>query len=164
MIDPTSRESLRAAGFEGFVSVGSLREAGLAPVPERRGVYLLLAEASAEPPRFLPVSPAGGGLAATQPAGELEERWVPGAIVLYVGRADGKATLRSRVGQFLDFGRGKRTGHRDGRAVWQIPRSAGFVLCWQTVSGKSAWGRRRSILEAFREGFGRLPFGNARGD
>lgn len=164
MIDPTTEAGLRQAGYDGFLTVGSLRDSGLDQVPDQPGVYLML-YGSQEPPRFLPVSPAAtlGRESATIPVGELEDLWVPGALVLYAGLAGGKgkaATLRSRIGQFLDFGRGQKTRHRDGRAVWQIARSSTLVLCWLATPGAEPWGKRNTLLKAFRAQHGSPPFAN----
>ena len=167
MIDPTTEEGLRRAGYEGFATIGALRESGLAGVPAQPGVYLALT-LSEDPPRYLPISPAGtiAGESATIPVDELEDSWVPGALVLYAGLAGGKgktATLRSRIGQFLDFGRGRKVRHRDGRAVWQIARSSTLVMCWLPTPRADPWGKRKSLLTAFADRHGSAPFGNRAG-
>ena len=167
MIDPTTEEGLRRAGYVGFVTIGALREAGLVAVPDEPGVYLALYPA-AEEPRFLPVSPAAeiGRESATIPVGELEDLWVSGALVLYAGLAGGKgrsATLRTRIGQYLDFGRGQKVRHRDGRAVWQVVRSSTLIMCWLPTPGADPWGKRNSLLTAFRERHGSPPFANRTG-
>ena len=84
-------KGLRQAGYDGFVTIGTLRETGFAGVPHQPGVYLALYP-SDEAPRFLPVSPAAtlGREDATIPVGELEDDWVDGALVLYAGMAGGK--------------------------------------------------------------------------
>ncbi len=167
MIDPTTEEGLREAGYGGFVTIGSLREHGFAGIPDEPGVYLAL-YSSDDPPRFLPASPAAtlGKELATIPVGELEEDWVDGAYVLYAGMAGGKgkpATLRTRIEQFLDFGRGQKTRHRDGRAVWQVVRSSALVICWQATPGADPWGKRNSLLSAFKDRHGGAPFANRAG-
>ncbi len=77
MIDPTTEEGLRQAGYDGFVTIGTLRETGFAGIPHQPGVYLALYP-SEDAPRFLPVSPAAtlGKELATIPVGELEDDWV----------------------------------------------------------------------------------------
>jgi hypothetical protein len=167
IIDPTTEQGLRQSGYEGFVTIGALRESDFGGVPDQPGVYLAL-YASQDPPRFLPVSPAGeiAGESATIPVDELEDFWVPDALVLYAGMAGGKgkkATLRSRVEQFLDFGRGQKVRHRDGRAVWQIVRSSTLLICWLPTPRADPWGKRKSLLNAFAERHGSPPFGNRAG-
>jgi len=167
MIDPTTEDGLRRAGYEGFKTVGALRESGLAGIPAQPGVYLTLT-LSEDPPRFLPISPAGtiAGESATIPVHEIEDNWVPGALVLYAGLAGGKgktATLRSRIGRFLDFGRGQKVRHRDGRAVWQIVRSSTLVMCWLPTPGADPWGKRKTLLTAFADRYGSAPFANRAG-
>ena len=167
MIDPTSQEGLRQAGYEGFVTIGTLREEGLLKVPAHAGVYLALYPSN-DPPRFLPVSPAAtlGRQEATIPVGELEEDWVEEAYLLFAGSAGGKgksATLRSRLQHFLDFGRGQKVSHRAGRAIWQIVRSSTLQICWQATAGGDPWGKRNSLLTAFKRQHGSAPFANRAG-
>ena len=167
MIDPTTEEGLRQAGYDGFVTIGSLRETGFAGIPHQPGVYLALYPAE-DRPRFLPVSPAAtlGREDATIPVGELEDDWVDGALVIYAGMVGGKgktATLRTRVEQYLDFGRGQKVRHRDGRAVWQIVRSSALVMCWLATPGADPWGKRKSLLTAFADRHGSPPFANRAG-
>lgn len=166
-IDPTTEGGLRRAGYEGFVTIGALREHGMEQVPDQAGLYLTLYPTE-DPPRFLPVSPAGeiAGESATIPVDELAEIWVPDALVLYAGMIGGKgknATLRTRVEQYLDFGRGRKVRHRDGRAIWQIVRSSMLVMCWLPTPGANPWGKRNSLLTAFKDQYGSAPFGNRAG-
>ena len=56
-IDPTTEEGLRRAGYQGFTTIGALRESALAGVPAQPGVYLVLYP-SEEPPRFLQIGRA----------------------------------------------------------------------------------------------------------
>lgn len=110
---------LRAAGFQGFETVASLRGNRLASVPTERGVYLLL-RASPLAPRFLAESTGGWfkGLDPSDSIHALKSKWVKGATVVYIGKVGtetGAATLRSRLRQLLDFGSGKAVGHRGGR-------------------------------------------------
>ncbi len=167
MIDPTTEDGLRQSGYEGFVTIGALREHGFGQVPDHPGVYLTLYP-SEHRPRFLPASPGGeiAGESATIPADELEDFWVPDALILYAGMAGGKgkkATLRSRVEQYLDFGRGQKVRHRDGRAVWQIVRSSTLVMCWLPTPRADPWGKRQSLQTAFKERYGSAPFANRAG-
>ncbi len=105
-----SIESLRAAGFEGFVAVSELCQDNLDLIPDVPGVYLVLRPKPA-PPRFLRRSRAGffKGKDPTVDLSELRESWVDGTPVLYIGKAgsrSGRATLRSRVRTYLAHGSG----------------------------------------------------------
>ncbi len=162
MTDLTTSEGLRAAGFEGFVAVSALRQSGLAAIPDRPGVYVVLRRAT-EGPRFLRASPAGqpGGRDPSVPPTDLEGHWLLDAEILYVAQAGGRG-LCHRIGQFLDFGRGMKTAHWGGRLVWQLAGSGALELCWQAVPGRSPWGRKNALLSAFQARHGTLPFANAR--
>lgn len=160
----TTVPGLRRAGFEGFVSVGSLRESDCAAVPEAPGVYVMLLPDGGKP-RFLPASPAARlkGEDATVSIVELEENWVPDTALLYVGKAGGRgstATLKARIRQYLDFGRGRPVGHRVGRYVWQLAGSSMLILCWKATEDSAVWATEAAVLDAFRARHGTLPFAN----
>lgn len=157
-------EVLRQDGFEGFVTVGHLRESECADVPESPGVYLMLMPDDAAP-RFLPASPAARarGEDSTVSIAELEENWVPDALVLYVGKAGGRgstATLKQRIGKYLDFGRGRQAGHRAGRYVWQLARSGALVMCWKPTDDAAVFSTEAAVLETFQARHDTAPFAN----
>src|SRR5688572_20742329 len=102
--------ALRAVGFVGFVKVAELVATRCGPVPAAPGVYVIIRRAL-DLPVFLPANPAGRlrGRDPSLPAAELNAAWVPGAIVLYLGKAGGaatRATLRTRLSAYLRHGRG----------------------------------------------------------
>lgn len=76
---------LRADGFSGFVR---FQEIDGEVVPREPGVYVVLRVATATP-MFLEVSPAGHfkGRDPTVPVSDLRAAWVPGAKVVYIGKA-----------------------------------------------------------------------------
>ena len=95
-------ESIRSAGFSGFVPIREFRANKLRDVPNEMGVYLVL-RLNSEAPIFLERNPAGHfrGKDPTFPVEELQRNWVPGTPVIYVGKAGGPAkdaTLKSRLG------------------------------------------------------------------
>ena len=167
MIDFSTIAGLREAGFAGFASVQALCEARCKSIPEQQGVYFTVAQ-SGLVPKFLPKSPAGHpkGKNPTVPESELEESWVPGAIVLYIGKAGGqkwKATLRARIKQYLAFGRGLSISHRGGRYVWQIEGAQRLMICWKPTPEKDPREVERVLIDAFKQVYGKLPFANLQG-
>lgn len=115
------RSELDAAGFAGFVSVGSLRD-GCQQVPESPGVYLVLRDAD-KPATFLERS-VGGAFKGRDPSLEtlrLKNEWVDQAAVLYIGSA---GNLRRRVDQLVRFGRGEPIGHWGDERYGSLPITA----------------------------------------
>jgi hypothetical protein len=154
---------LRGAGFEGFHSVSHLRESLCLEVPVERGVYVVVRDTDTAP-EFLPRS-VGGWYRHEDPTvgvDTLEEKWVDGAPVLYVGRARGpgvRSLLQQRVKRFIRFGQGKVVAHRGGRLVWQLRDHRALQLAWRSMSGEPA-SVEAGLLEAFVAAHGRLPFAN----
>jgi len=113
-----SVDSLRSAGFSGFVSIRELRECKLQCVPGKRGdmgVYLVL-RVQEDVPVFIERS-TGGHFKGRDPSvaiNVLASNWVQGTSVVYIDKAGapGKsATLRSRLRQYLSFGTRRVVGH-----------------------------------------------------
>ncbi len=160
-----SYDELRAEGFEGFLSVGYLRETKLADVPTKRGVYLVLRDLKT-PALFLDAGAAGHFKGRGDPnvsIPELESNWVDGAIVVYIGKAgapDRKATLRSRINQFLKFGIGKKYRHWGGRLTWQIDGTDDLVICWKQTLDTVPRDVKRLLISEFVQHYGQRPFAN----
>ena len=146
---PGSLAFLEAEGFQGFFTVGQLHAERCEGLPNEPGVYAMVRESLA-PPEFLSnsVAPIYRGQNPTQPIEALSARWVPGAQVLYFGRARGpgvRSLLRQRVKRYLRFGYGRVVGHWGGRFVWQLRDHAAL-----------------RVAARFREHDGVLPFANLR--
>jgi hypothetical protein len=112
---PTSflRPDLEAAGFVGWRTWDELRADRFVQIPSGPGVYVIY-RPSATDPEFLDVNP-GGHFKRRDPTVDvaaLEAKWVPGAHVVYIGKADVAA---KRLKQFARFGAGKPIGHWGGR-------------------------------------------------
>jgi len=141
-------------------------EARLAAVPNERGGYVVLREGTAQV-EFLAASPAGR-FTNRGPAVDLERlraEWIAEAQVLYIGKAgspSGRATLRTRLRQYLAHGRGEPVGHWGGRLIWQLEDAADLVFCWRATGSEVPGVVERCMLEEFRDQFGRLPFANLR--
>ena len=163
---PGSRAFLEAEGFEGFFTVGQLHAERCERLPNEPGVYAMVRESLA-PPEFLPnsVAPIYRGQNPTQPIEALSERWVPGAQVLYFGRARGpgvRSLLRQRVKRYLRFGYGRVVGHWGGRFVWQLRDHAALLVAWKSTDAEGALLTEARLQIRFREHYGVLPFANLR--
>ena len=106
-MDFDSVDSIREAGFEGFQTLPESWAAKLKQVPEAPGVYVVFRE-SLEPPSFLRKSRAGPykGQDPTVPVEELKRHWVPGARVLYIGKAGGTGIQRGLHSRLREYARG----------------------------------------------------------
>ena len=159
-----SVNTLETYGFEGFLSVESLRASNLIELPLVKGVYLVLSLKDLAPD-FLDTS-MGGRFKEKDPSVDIEvliKKWIENTIVVYIGQAGGgtsKATLRSRIKQLLDFGVGKPVGHWGGRYLWQFKNSKDLVLCWKPTPDSDPRKVEKELLHNFISHFGHLPFAN----
>src|SRR5208337_4507915 len=127
-----SIDDIRHSGFEGFVPISSLQISKCREVPEQPGIYLVVRPNTTRPD-FLSESIGGHfkGKDPTVAVSELQRKWVEGTLVLNIGKAGpGKATLRSRLTQYVRFGQGEAVGHHGGRYIWQMVRSGDLLVCW----------------------------------
>lgn len=159
-----TREDMAALGFTGFTTVWALRDSGLAEVPMLPGVYALVCAQRGDPV-FEAVSSGGHfkGKDPTVPVAELAAKWVPDSQIVYIGKAggeDSRATLRSRLKQYLDFGAGKNIGHWGGRYVWQLRSSKELLVSWRPAHDSDPEMLEGELLRAFVALHGRLPFAN----
>jgi hypothetical protein len=163
---PGSRAFLEAEGFEGFFTVGQLHAEGCEGLPNEPGVYAIVRE-SLDRPEFLikSVGPIYRGQDPTRPVDELKQRWVPGAQVLYLGRACGpgvRSRLRQRVKRYLRFGHGRVVGHWGGRFVWQLRDHGTLRVAWKSTGVEDPAQFEARLQARFREHYGVLPFANLR--
>lgn len=162
-----SVDSLRSAGFSGFVSMRELRECKLQCVPGRPGdigVYLVL-RVQEDIPVFIERS-TGGYFKGRDPNVAVEvlaSHWVRGTPVVYIGKAGApgrSATLRSRLWQYLSFGAGRSVGHWGGRVIWHLPQSEDLLVCWKRTPDLVPRDVERQMIRTFTEAFGNRPFAN----
>jgi hypothetical protein len=153
-VESFDRRALEAGGFRGFVRFDQL---DAAPPPDGGGVYVVVRE-SDMPPTFLDVS-IGGRFKERDPtvdASILRDRWVDGCRVVYIGKAK---SLRKRLRQFRDFGRGRPLGHWGGRYIWQVEGSDQYLVAWRLTVGDPR-SEEVVLLARFRDEYGCLPFAN----
>ncbi len=155
-------DGLRAVGFEGFVRLSGV---AVDDAPPEEGIYAILRPVPA-PPVFRPTSPAGrlDDRDPSVPLAELAEVWVPGAVVLYLGRAnlDGadKRGLGERIAKLRDFGSGMPVRHWAGRYLWQLADSADLLVTWKPTPGQDSDDIRNVLIDDFAARFGKPPFAN----
>lgn len=159
-----TRTGLAKDGFEGFVPFAELRTAR---VPAEPGIYIVLRTAK-EMPRFLEHTVAGDhrGRDQSVPIATLDAKWVRDAEVLYVGKANARASgpaLKARLGEYRRLGEGKDASHRGGLYIWQLADHADLLVCWKAMPDEMVKAEESRLIAAFAANFGRWPFANRRG-
>lgn len=148
-------------GFEGFIPL-SLVRSHLKEIPTKPGVYIVLRRGGSMP-QFRKKSDAGWfkGLDPAYPLDVLQRKWVPGAEIIYVGKAGpgSRRTLRRRISELVRFGSGEGIGHRGGRAMWQLEGIWSAQVAWK-VTGSDPRAAERSLLAEFQRRVAKLPFAN----
>jgi len=126
-------EKLKKLGFSGFKSVSELiTDPNI--LPKEMGVYLVL-NSTNKKTEFL-TKEVGGFFKGKNPnisLVELKNNWVEKSKIIYIGKAgglNGKATLQSRLKQYLRFGQGFNVGHYGGRLIWQLKNHYELKFCW----------------------------------
>lgn len=161
-MDFNSLEEIKKNGFIGFKTIGELCiDSDI--LPKKKGVYLVLH--LVKKPVFL-INGTGGFFKGKNPnvqIDELNNNWVKNSKVVYIGKAGGnlsKATLHSRLKQYLDFGRGKSVGHWGGRYIWQISNSNELVICWKELDKEEPNIIESGLIKIFSDKYGKRPFAN----
>jgi hypothetical protein len=153
--------TLLGVEFQGFLAVRDLWALNGEPVPADPGVYVVSLEAGSEPP-FLERSTGGWfkGRNPTASVDRLQDKWVSGTPVLYIGQTT--ASLRERIRTLLQFGHGRAVGHWGGRYLWQLADATDLVIAWRTTT--DPLNTECHLLRAFMADHdGRLPFANIQG-
>ncbi len=155
------------AGFDflGGPSIEDL-QAPCDAIPEAAGVYILKRVAPM-PVAFLAANPGGRfkGRDPTVSVSRLEERWIPSAHVVYIGKAGGndqRVTLRSRIRSFMQFGLSKPCSHWGGRCIWQLADAKALRVYWAPTHDEEPRSAEWRLIDAFCQSYGRLPFANLR--
>lgn len=153
-----TRATLAKRGFVGFVPFVDLPSS---PVPAGAGIYVVLRPA-ASPPAFLVRSPAGHrkGHDPTAAPATLNSAWVPGATLVYVGKAAGRQGLSRRLNAYRRQGQGRNAGHGGGAYIWQLADSDTLLVAWRTVTEPPVGRAEAELIAEFTALHGALPFAN----
>jgi hypothetical protein len=156
-------ESIRNSGFSGFKKISEIKlDSSL--VPNIKGVYLVLRPLDSEV-EFVKKG-TGGFFKDMDPNVdliELKKKWLEEANIIYIdnaGDTDGSDTLNSKINQYLNFGKGDKVGHWDGRYVWQIKNIKDYIICWKELPNDWTKSVKINLLELFRQKYNNLPFAN----
>lgn len=163
-IDLKSLKGIRDNGFVGFEAISQVQAANCSEVPELPGIYLILRRAQTGP-EFLDVSIGGRfkGQDPTVPVSALQEKWVEGAIVLYIGKGGGPgedASLKGRLSAYMKFGQGHPKSHAGGKYIWQLKDSSDLLVCWKVLSVIPPRLEERRLISIFEDHYQKLPFAN----
>ncbi len=157
------RKELEYNGFKGFKSVKDLWE-DRKMIPKKMGVYLVI-NPHFKNTKF--INPGVGGFFKGKDPNvaisELEDNLVLNSHVIYIGKAGGsmvQATLHSRLGQYLSFGKTKNVGHAGGRYIWQIQDCEKLIFCWKETPNSEPVSVERDMINDFIKQFGKMPYAN----
>lgn len=165
-IDFSDIGSIEAAVFTGFKTIEALWNDNMR-IPKEKGVYFVLRVAT-HSCEYLEQG-TGGYFKGKNPnicTVELKSHWVEKPKVIYIGKAGnpiGKATLFSRLNQYLKFGQGKNIGHWGGRLIWQLKDASQLVVCWKEYPNDDPRTIEKKLIESFVTEYGRRPFANLTG-
>ena len=159
----TEIDEFKKLGFIGFKSINELF-LNSSILPDNKGVYCIfyINDMACE---FLEEG-CGGHFKNKNPNVtllDLQKNWVKDAKVVYIGKAGGegkKATLRSRLKQYLSFGQGKPVGHWGGRLIWQLKYAKDLVVCWKSLPTEEPREYEAELIKLFVSKFGKRPFAN----
>ena len=157
---------VKNAQFVGFKTVGELW-VDISPIPKERGVYMILDPEIASP-KFL-AKGVGGFFKQRDPnvpLSALSGHWVKGCRVLYIGKAGregSSVTLRSRLRQYLDFGKGKPAAHYGGRLIWQLEHHPELLVAWKITPKSDPREEEEKLIREFKAQYAKFPFANLRG-
>lgn len=127
---------IKKYGFTGFKSVYELLNDS-SVIPKTKGVYVVI-NPTPQKVEFLEKG-VGGFFKEKNPnvsINELKEKWINNSDVIYIGQCGGgtsNATLKSRLSQYLNFGKSKNVGHYGGRFIWQLKIHKDIIFAWKEL-------------------------------
>jgi len=164
-----SKDDLLDMGFTGFIRLKDIGN-DFNIFPETKGLYIICTDVNQDI-SFCNPGTAGffKGKDPNVTIDELNRKWVEDANVLYIGRAGGTAkngrvyrsTLKTRIMQYIKFGRGKNIGHWGGRYIWQIKGSEDLMIAYKILEEENPVIEEQELINKFKSHYnGRLPFAN----
>lgn len=152
-------------GLEGFLPIKALVEGKCTQIPEKRGVYLILAR-STQMPGFNADNPTfSDGEHKPKPVAELTAQWNPSSPVVYIGRAGAsgkKSNLRQRLDQYFSWFSGNGHNHDGGRDIWQIDNPGDLLVAWRVTEDEEPANCEADLIQAFLTQCHKRPFANHR--
>ena len=148
--------------FIGFETIDTLMLYECSQVPKQKGIYFVLNQ---EPSNFLQNSVGGHfkGKNPTVSINELKNNLVEDTLVVYIGKAGGsnsRATLHSRLKQYMRFGEGEPVGHWGGRLIWQLENHRELTVCYKTLANSEPREEEKKLILEFESIYGKIPFAN----
>lgn len=154
-------------GFRGFLPFQDVRQQNIqndGGIPGSPGVYLVL-RTETTAPHFL--AKGFGGTHKARKANvsllELEENWVTGASVLYIGKASQRKDgggLWDRIEEYSIAGKGQKHGHSGGEYIWQLADARDLLVAWKVVPSGTETQLEKALILAFRDRYKKVPFAN----
>lgn len=158
--------SIKELGFSGFKSVEQLWN-DYSIIPNERGVYIIL-NPDCSQKQFL-TRGSGGFFKKEDPNVTIERltsKWIDDCHLLYIGQAGGKGssnTLKKRIKQYMEFGKGKPVGHKGGRFIWQLSHHQKLLVAWKVTAFVDPREEEAKLIREFHSYYdGKLPFANLR--
>ncbi|MHA7298817.1 hypothetical protein [Pseudarthrobacter sp. MDT3-1] len=154
-------------GFKGFCTFQDLRPQyaqGDGGAPRSPGVYVVLRISTAAP-QFL-IKGFGGthkARKANAPVSELEANWVPGAAVMYFGKASQRVNgggLWDRINEYSIAGQGRKHLHSGGEYIWQLADARHLLVAWKVTPSGTEKKLEEALILAFKDKYGKIPFAN----
>lgn len=154
---------LKKSGFKGFIKINELMKNGCANIPRQQGIYFVLNRFGGKELSDVNVGGHFKGRNPTISFPELNRNWVDNTVVLYIGKAGGfssRATLYSRLKQYMRFGCGEPVGHWGGRLIWQLNNNRDLIICWMELPEDEPREIEKSLIQEFTINYGMRPFAN----
>ncbi|MBF4571965.1 hypothetical protein ITJ64_05490 [Herbiconiux sp. VKM Ac-1786] len=126
-------------------------------VTAEKGIYVVLRPQADAPYVLLTHSPL-----AAYSLDDLQERWLPGAPIVYIGKAGtptSKGGLKSRLSPYSR----KARNHSGGRSIWQLEDADELLVCWIETPELNPRHVEEDYLDEFSRVHLALPFANVDG-